>query len=414
MHRSIRAFAVIVLLTPITGFSTPKNEAVTLPGQQPAGPHHVTSEVCKACHEQIYNQWAGSMHAQSTALKDPIHGALYRQVMGDPLQEGLKSKKGTYPVCLKCHAPAAAIDKKTKLDAVATYNEGVNCVTCHLIKGYKGITGANGKLNLGLDAYQLSQTHLQSASGKIYTQLATDPERARPGLPVFHPFPMESNAPMLKSNNLCLGCHNQRNNGKGVPLCVTGPEYRDSGSFTTCQSCHMPVVDGVTSHAMMGGHHPEMIKKGLLLSIDAQQADGQINAVIKVTNELPHAWPTGAPFRNMIITLTAYDEQGEQVWRSTQSHPMKDDPQAVFMYKLGGKDGKPSPPPKATQVLGDSRLMPRETRELRYALPADRVALLRAEAIYNLLPPGMIKKLDKVLTPDLKQPKTAAVAELGL
>lgn len=413
MRRLFSLLLPAIALAASNAFASP-DRAVTLDGAQPSGPHHVVSEVCKACHEDIYNQWAGSMHAQSTALKDPIHGAVYRSVMGDPLQEGLKSKKGTYPICLKCHAPAAAIDKKTKLDAAAAYNEGVNCVTCHLIKGYRGIRNAKGKLALGIDAYQLSQTHLQASSGKIYTQLATDPDKARPGLPVFHPFPMESNARMLKSNNLCLGCHNQRNNGHGVPVCITGPEYRDSGSFTTCQSCHMPVVNGVTSHAMMGGHHPEMVKKGLLMSIDAATNGDNIEATITVKNELPHAWPTGAPFRNMIITLTAYDEAGEQVWRSTQSHPMKDDPKAVFMYQLGGPDGKPSPPPKATQVLKDTRLMPLETRTLSYSIPAGKAKVLRAEALYNLLPPGMIKKLDAKLTPDLKEPKTAAVAELSL
>ena len=61
---------------------------------------HVDSMSCKNCHEEIYNQWSGSMHANSSALKDPIHGAFYKNVIGDPTQEGVKTKKGTYPVCL--------------------------------------------------------------------------------------------------------------------------------------------------------------------------------------------------------------------------------------------------------------------------------------------------------------------------
>ena len=35
-------------------------------------------EACKKCHEEIYNQWKSSMHAKSTALKDPIHEAMYQ------------------------------------------------------------------------------------------------------------------------------------------------------------------------------------------------------------------------------------------------------------------------------------------------------------------------------------------------
>jgi hypothetical protein len=62
--------------------------------------HHVKPEACKQCHEEIYYQWSGSMHAKSSALKDPIHGAFYKNVMGDPKKEGVM-KKGKYPVCLK-------------------------------------------------------------------------------------------------------------------------------------------------------------------------------------------------------------------------------------------------------------------------------------------------------------------------
>lgn len=43
---------------------------------------HVDAKSCKQCHEEIYAQWAGSMHANSSALKDPIHGAFYRNVVG--------------------------------------------------------------------------------------------------------------------------------------------------------------------------------------------------------------------------------------------------------------------------------------------------------------------------------------------
>ena len=63
---------------------------------------HVEAKACKQCHEEIYAQWEGSMHANSSALKDPIHGAFYKNVIGDPTKEGVKTKKGrrTCPRCL--------------------------------------------------------------------------------------------------------------------------------------------------------------------------------------------------------------------------------------------------------------------------------------------------------------------------
>ena len=116
--------------------------------------HHISSTVCKTCHKETYKQWKGSMHANSSAIKDPIHGAFYRKVVGDPTQEGVKMKNGKYPVCLQCHAPNAARDKVTKLDAKPAYSEGVNCIACHTLKTFKGVDGENGKLRLGLKAYE--------------------------------------------------------------------------------------------------------------------------------------------------------------------------------------------------------------------------------------------------------------------
>ena len=127
--------------------------------------HHVTSEVCKNCHQEIYRQWKGSMHAQSTALADPIHATFYKKVVGSPTEEGVKHKaSGKYPVCLQCHAPNAARDKVTKLDANPAYAEGVNCVACHTLTGFTGTIGEGGKLRLGLKAYEMTDK-LQGPSG---------------------------------------------------------------------------------------------------------------------------------------------------------------------------------------------------------------------------------------------------------
>ncbi len=116
---------------------------------------HVTAEDCKECHGEIYQQWKQSMHANSTALKDPIHGAFYHKVIGDPTKEGVKNKKGKYPVCLQCHSPAAAKDGKTKLDAAPAYAEGVNCIACHTMTRYKGVDWT--PLKLGMQAYEYSE-----------------------------------------------------------------------------------------------------------------------------------------------------------------------------------------------------------------------------------------------------------------
>ncbi len=380
----------------------------------PSAPHEVSSKLCGECHQEIYKEWASSMHARSTALDDPIHGAFYRKVMGDPTKEGVTSKKGKYPVCLRCHAPNAAIRKTTKLDAKPAFREGVNCVFCHTITAFKGTEKPDGKLRLGQAAYEVSKTALQAPSGRNYSTLPESEDETPVSKP-FHPFPMEGgSAIVFRTNAVCMGCHDRRKNFHGVPLCATGDEIKESNSQVTCQSCHMPMVDGHASHSMAGGHDGNMVRRAIAVELDVRDAGDNLSAEVRVRNLLPHKFPTGAPFRVAYLKLAAYDADGKLLWQNFKTHPLKDDSQAALVYTLGDKSGKPTMPPKATQVLGDSRLKPHEVRRLEYAIPKAGVKVVKAEVFYNLLLPKLNKKLDKVLTPELKAPTLAATAEVRL
>jgi len=402
-------------------------------GIQAAEPlHHVSSEVCGECHGDIYKQWKGSMHANSTALKDPIHGTFYKKVVGDPLKEGVK-KKGTnkYPVCLQCHAPNAARDKVTKLDAKPAYAEGVNCVACHTLKKYNGIQGKGGKLQLGLKAYDLADT-LQAPHGfdNQAQQLAaaTDmfggagdgdaDKKPNPHLgeavtldgKEIPALPMESNPRQQKTSDACMGCHDQRNNPHGVPLCQTGNEYTMAKSNVNCLACHMPIADGVADHSMGGGHDHAILKRSVVFDIDVEQLDGKLRTSVFMQNQQPHSLPTGAPFRNIYMKLMAYNADGEVVWENAAGHPAKEDPQAYLVYSLADDAGKPALPPTATQLGEDTRLKPHESRTLSYDIPADGVVLVRGELYYNLLWPVLVEKF-KHLPEDLVAPVLIADAE---
>jgi len=389
--------------------------------------HHVPAESCKQCHEEIYMQWASSMHANSSALKDPIHGAFYRNVMGDPTEEGLR-KKGKYPVCLKCHAPVAAIEGKTKLDAAPAYANGITCVTCHSFSAFKGNDSPEGKPWYGVDAYEIDSEKLHGPSGITYTTERV-PEDAKWPTPVHHPVPLQGNATgLFRSNDICMGCHEKRSNFHGAPLCVTGAEYREGKNFVACQACHMSIVtlpkmkDGelvpgefvsVADHSMAGGHDGKMITRGLAMEMEAEPKGKTLRATITLRNRLPHAFPTGAPFRNFYVKVRAYDKDGKELWKNYVVHPIKDDPQAAFWYTLGDAQGKPTIPPKATQVLADTRLAPNETRVLKYDIPnLEGLAILRAEALYDLMLPPIKAKMKGKLPDELLQAKLAASAEL--
>ncbi|MBF0381632.1 MAG: cytochrome c family protein [Magnetococcales bacterium] len=368
--------------------------------------HHVPSADCGSCHTEIYKQWAGSMHGNSTALKDPIHGALYKSLMGSPTEEGVKSKKGKYPICLQCHAPNAARDGKTKLDAMPAYSEGVNCVACHTMKKYLG-SRANSRL--GSKAFEFSNSAIQGPAGS-YSGSQQVKVPGSNGVEMVNPFPHEARSNLFRSSDLCLGCHESRKNGKGVPVCSTGPEVMQSGNTVTCQSCHMPLSNGFADHSMSGGHNPEMVKRGVIFNL---AVDGN-RAVVNVKNTLAHNLPTGAPFRNMVVKLIAYNGSGKVIWSNFKKSAFKEDKKSVMMLFLVGKDGKPVPPPKATNIGKDTRLKPGESRDFVYNIPVKGVAKVRAELFYDLLPPPIKKKLAKKIPANLLKPALIAIAETNI
>jgi len=415
VSRLVRVFISCLFLTPLAW----AGETV----------QHVDAVACKQCHEEIYAQWSGSMHANSSALKDPIHGAFYKNVMGDPTQEDLR-KKGKYPVCLKCHAPVAAMEKKTKLDAKPAYANGIGCTTCHSFSEFKGTDTAEGKPLYGVDAYEMDTASLYGPSGNTYTTERT-PEGAKWPTPIHHPVPLQGNkTDLFKSNDACMGCHEKRKNFHGTPLCRTGNEYRTAKNFVSCQACHMAIVtvpkmkDGkvvagetvtIPDHSMAGGHNDKMVTRGLALKMDTQREGDMIKATLTVRNRLPHAYPTGAPFRNFFIRVASYDKDGKELWKNYKIHPIKDDPKAAFWYTLGDASGKPTSPPKATQVLKDSRLAPNEVRTLEYQIPVTaETSIVRAEALYDLMLPPIKAKMKGKLPKELLTPKLAASAEIRL
>jgi hypothetical protein len=391
--------------------------------------HDAPAESCQNCHEEIFKQWQDSMHAQSSALKDPIHGAFYKNVMGSPTAVDLRSKKGKYPVCLKCHAPMAAIDKKTNLDAKQNYKDGITCVSCHSFKSFKGPDKANGKPNYGIDAYEIDTASLYGPSGETYS-VDSDPKAKWP-TPVNHPMPLQGNkSALFESNDICMGCHEKRSNFHGTPLCVTGKEIRNSKNFVSCQTCHMSVVtvpklqegkivEGqyvtIADHTMAGGHDERMVRRGLAMDMDVKKEGDTIKAAVTVKNRLPHSFPTGAPFRNFFIKIAAYDSNGKELWKNFKVHPIKDDPKSAFWYTLGDAANKPTSPPKATQVMADTRLTPNESRTLNYDIPnTGGISIIRAEALYDLLLPPIKANVKGKIPDDLLKPKLAASAEIRI
>lgn len=350
-----------------------------------------------------------------------------------PAKRELHKASQKYPICLGCHAPNAARDKKTKLDTMPAYNEGVNCIACHTLKKYKGIQAPNGKLQLGISSYELSDTvqgpgrysnrKLASltASSDIFGGGGDSEAKPNPhlGEPVtmdgkeIPAIPMESNPKQLKTSDACMGCHDQRNNPHGVPLCQTGNEYSMSSSQVNCLACHMPVSGGIADHSMGGGHDLAILQRSVVFDVSTETKGDVIVASVLMKNQQPHSLPTGAPFRNIQMVLTAYDSEGNAVWRNAEGHPAKSDPQAYLVYELADDEGGPAGPPVATRLGKDTRLKPHEERTLVYEIPAKGVVLVRGELYYSLLWTSLVEKFTH-LPEDLTAAKLIATSEVSL
>jgi hypothetical protein len=158
-----------------------------------------------------------------------------------------------------------------------------------------------------------------------------------------------------------------------------------------------------------------MITRGIAMSMDTKREGDTMKVTLTVRNRLPHAYPTGAPFRNFFIRVATYDKDGQMLWKNYQVHPIKDDPKAAFWYTLGDEAGKPTSPPKATQVLSDTRLKPNEVRTLEYEIPLQPgTSILRAEALYDLLLPPIKANMKGKLPDELLTPRLVASAEVRL
>ncbi len=372
--------------------------------------HSLTAYSCGSvgCHADIFQQWNSSMHANSVPMKDPIHAAFYRQLVGDPLREGTQMGN-QYPVCLQCHAPFAALDGRTNLNAKPAYHDGINCMICHTFSQYTGRTGQGSGLPGGVHDYKLSSDVLQGALGRYFS--SHPDQRQGEAAKSYHPYAIEPNQKLLKTSRACIGCHDIRDNAD---------ENVFEEDRIACQACHMPKINGVADHSMQGGHSAGMVKQALLLSIEAKPEADQLLTQVKLQNTLPHSFPATMPLRNVTLKVVAYAQDGQVVWENFHTNAAKEDPKAVLVYKPNGYIGHPPLPVTAMQSLADSHLKAKETRVLSYKIPATKVALIRAEAYYNLILPDQIlnaqiqyqQTMPAYLLPNNKLPGSAGVAEL--
>jgi len=252
----------------------------------PKGLDTLKAEECGRCHEAIYHEWQGSLHAK--AFTDPFFQAYHRKDKGDP-------------TCLVCHSPlqnqspvilTSASGNFDDLEVIENpdydpelQQEGVTCSACHV------------------------------RDGIIYGPYQADTMNA--------PHPVAYDEDFLRPA-LCNRCHEVPSKNFSLMdagLCSTSEEYQQGPwpqRGTTCQHCHMPAVTRPLAegfppragrkHLWPGGYSTAQLAS--VFSFDATRQGDEV--IIGITNSgAGHKVPTGDPDRFMVLEFLWVDDAGK-------------------------------------------------------------------------------------------------------
>ena len=383
-----RAIVMSNLLTTgmamVVGLSAAVAVFLQTPGSTRNDPHlFSTGDSCFSCHNQLVapsgedvsigTDWRASMMANSA--RDPYWQAtVRREVMDHP-----ESAAEIEDKCAACHMPMSRFEAKatgelgkvfahlpaggsgSRADELAM--DGVSCTICHQITGDSFGDVSSFSAGFAVD------TELPLGSRAVY-----GPYEVESGLrTLMHSasgFRQEESLHIQKSE-LCATCHTLVTDALGpggevigqLPEQVPYLEWRHS-SFAyehSCQSCHMPVIDGETAissvlgkqrtevsrHVFRGGNffmlrmlnryrdelgvaaYPKELEISALRTeahlkvssarvkvVRAERSGDRLVIDVSIENLAGHKLPTGYPSRRTWINLTVEDSEGRTVFES--------------------------------------------------------------------------------------------------
>ena len=224
---------------------------------------------CRACHEQIFNEWASSSHAYAS-LSPMFHKFEQR------LNELAQGTVGYF--CLRCHAPVATTMELRRDQPIyngpRVFREGVTCVACHRVKENYGKVNGNRRMEPG----DITSPVYGSGDGlgveeaikhKDYFKVKTDIKDKKQGQ---HIHRRAVKFEQLSKSSFCVSCH-QVAVAPGIKLEVVWDQYRASPAYrdgTTCQDCHMGKVPGVDAGYTVG---PAALINGKAVKIERRHSN---------------------------------------------------------------------------------------------------------------------------------------------
>jgi hypothetical protein len=353
------------------------------------------------------------MHSQ--AYQDTLFRKMLQMAAREAGEEAAR-------LCIKCHAPLAYLSNEfppadgSKMTPIS--RRGVQCDFCHTITGFEGhdpgdgnyiVTPGNVKFGPYDNAFcdrhknKYSSLHKASAFCGICHQYS-HPESDITLIGTYEDWDdSEYNKEDPDQNVECQHCHMSPGITKFVPRPgkndLKGPDRK-----------HVAMHDFIGVNSLFSGSDfafapkdfEEKRKLNILkrlraaasLEITSAKKSGQILDInVKVgASGTGHKLPTGTPEREAWLEITVIDHYGTTLYQTEEPGHYKKGEKGVFRLVLGDKAGHETYKMwEAQQVLSDSRLKPKEVREVQYkiSIPSDATASLtiKVRLLYRSVPP---------------------------
>ena len=415
---------VFITLQAIPNFDSPDYQMVIT---SPAGPFPNNKGIklqmdCGNCHTTHLWEWGVSKMGKTTQNKKVL----------DAYEQFAKEKKiNQQNTCADCHAPIAALQAPGQTDYGRAVKEnfnlskGIECDFCHKIRD---VEVSNSP---GVQSIKMARL---SAGNSFFEYGPYDDVVAMPMVASYNP--------IYTKSEFCSACHQDAikqpagfswdyeavypdaaryplyEKGQVIPNQWTYQEWlewqetlseTDEDKGLQCQDCHMNwtkemlpyyryIVSGNVKNSAserspetifphkFEGASPNKLKGSARLFIDSNMTDDILEVTVGVTNvNAGHRLPTGEHTRNMILLVTAEDENGNQLefidgsvvpdWGGNGEKEGDYSGMSGKGYARVTADESGSlnvPVWRATRIASDNRIRAKETDEsmYRFKLPA--------------------------------------------
>jgi len=324
--------------------------------------------ICKKCHPLIYSEFQNSFHKHSTLKEDKLHSAVW--------EKHPAKAKGDYK-CAKCHAPNMTKEGESK---------GITCISCHTIKSIESHSKSNKNI------YETKPKRFYSAQKGLEDKVVIYQEKSSwlglvkeiEGSP-YHDIDYRNE--IFYTGEVCMGCHSHKQNKLGFDVCRTSAKGAKSKK-ENCISCHMPKVEGSATtirksqtHAFHGfagiRNAPELLAKYIKVSYEKRES----GFAVVVENSAPHSLLTH-PLRVVELKTTLKRDNNSTALKTKR------------FLKVIGKEGKPSMPWLATEIVKDNMIKAKEKREILFDVKLQSGDEIETLLGYYIVNPKAVEKLD--------------------